>query len=986
MKRLIILAVTWLIVTEAAFAQGVQTGILRGTVKDQQDRAVPGATVTTTSPALLGPRETVSDAQGNYALRALPPGDYDVVVELSGFTTITFKAAVPLGLTVDQDVTLRAAGVTETVQVFAEASAPIATPVVGINLKQAEIESLATPRTLQGIAQLSPALTENSPNANQVVINGAFAFDSAFLVNGVDVNDNVLAQPQSLFIEDAIEETQVLTSGISAEYGRFSGGVINAITKSGGNTFSGSGRINFSNPGWTTETPFEASRPVPIVHTDDLQETWEGVFGGPLVRDRLWFFAAGRYAALDIPRTLATTAAQVVQHDLNKRGQIKLTGVVAPNHTIQGDYVNNARTTTNSSGALGLIIDPNALSTISTPNRYYSGNYRGVLTSSLLLEAQFSGRRNELIGGGTGSDLATNSPFIVTTFNAIYNAPYFDGIDAEQRNNRQLTGSATKFWQGGGSHETKGGYEWYRSQRTGGGSQSPTGYVFVSNFLTGAGNAPVLDATGRPTPVFTPGVSKLEYFPAIKGAVLNNDSNSLYVADHWVLGSHLSADLGARFEHVTAKSTGGIVSIRNNRIVPRLALAYDVQGDGDKIVHVTYGQYSGRYNEAQIGRNSPVGNSPLIESVYRGPAGQGYGFAAGLNPANYPISSANATVTDATQNVFMTPGTKSPLTHEFSLSFGENLFNGRGYSEVTYVARVTHNLLDDFLTRQGGSTNAIVNGISAGTFTNVVFQNTDEANRQYQGLVFQSRFRISNAWNVNGHYTLQIRNHGNYEGEGTNQPGNKSFIGDYPEAFNAARNFPDGRLQDFQRSRLRIWSVYNQGLGAAGDLSFSGLWRLDSGRVFSLAARNQPLTSTQTALISAAGYPDTPGTGPVSGNQVFFGERGSETFPGHGLFDTSINYNIPVFRTLRPWLKFDVYNLFNNQKLIAWNTVITQNAASPKDNLGLATDYTKSATYDTATGNTVINLYTTTINTYPLAFGGAIPGGRTFRLAMGFRF
>ena len=59
---------------------------------------------------------------------------------------------------------------------------------------------------------------------------------------------------------------------------------------------------------------------------------------------------------------------------------------------------------------------------------------------------------------------------------------------------------------------------------------------------------------------------------------------------------------------------------------------------------------------------------------------------------------------------------------------------------------------------------------------------------------------------------------------------------------------------------------------------------------------------------------------------VFFnGERGSETFPGYGLFDTSINYNIPVFRTLRPWVKFDVYNLFNNQKLIGWNTAVTQN-------------------------------------------------------------
>ena len=92
---------------------------------------------------------------------------------------------------------------------------------------------------------------------------------------------------------------------------------------------------------------------------------------------------------------------------------------------------------------------------------------------------------------------------------------------------------------------------------------------------------------------------------------------------------------------------------------------------------------------------------------------------------------------------------------------------------------------------------------------------------------------------------------------------------------------------------------------------------------------------------------------------VFFnGERGSETFPGYGLFDTSINYNIPVFSTLRPWVKFDVYNLFNNQKLIGWNTAVTQTAASAKDGLGLATGYTPGATFGTATGNVVTNLYT----------------------------
>ena len=98
---------------------------------------------------------------------------------------------------------------------------------------------------------------------------------------------------------------------------------------------------------------------------------------------------------------------------------------------------------------------------------------------------------------------------------------------------------------------------------------------------------------------------------------------------------------------------------------------------------------------------------------------------------------------------------------------------------------------------------------------------------------------------INGHYTLQLKNDGNYEGEQTNQPAYVSIIGDYPEAFSAARNYPAGRLQDFQRSRLRTWTVYTFNMRQAGNLSLSGLWRVDSGRVYSLVARNQAITAQQ---------------------------------------------------------------------------------------------------------------------------------------------
>src|SRR6185437_8181248 len=134
----------------------------------------------------------------------------------------------------------------------------------------------------------------NTPNNTQLAINGAFAFDNAFMLNGVDVNDNLFGQPQDLFIEDAIQETQVLTSGIPAEYGRFSGGVVNAITKSGGNTFSGSFRLNLADPTWSTLTPFEQAHDT--THTSVLNKTYEATVGGPIMKDKVWFFGAGRFA------------------------------------------------------------------------------------------------------------------------------------------------------------------------------------------------------------------------------------------------------------------------------------------------------------------------------------------------------------------------------------------------------------------------------------------------------------------------------------------------------------------------------------------------------------------------------------------------------------------------------------------------------------------------------------------------------------------
>jgi hypothetical protein len=226
---------------------------------------------------------------------------------------------------------------------------------------------------------------------------------------------------------------------------------------------------------------------------------------------------------------------------------------------------------------------------------------------------------------------------------------------------------------------------------------------------------------------------------------------------------------------------------------------------------------------------------------------------------------------------------------------------------------------------------------------------------------------MSDRWSVNGHYTVQLKNDGNYEGETSAVPGATSLIGNYPEGFSASRSYPDGRLQDFQRHRLRVWSTYRADLRRFGDVSVSGLWRVDSGRVYSLVT-NVGLTPVQTALLAA--YPDPP-----SPNAVFFGARGSENFKGYGLLDASINYNVPVFRSLRPWLKVDIYNVLNNQKLISWNTTVKADNQSTRDSLGIPTGYTKGPLYGQATST----------SNFPAPFNGAT-GGRTLRMAIGFRF
>jgi len=200
-------------------AQGRQTGTLRGVAHDSTRAILPGVTVTVTSVALQGTRSTATDHNGNYELLGLPNGVYVVSFALDGFTTVESTVTVPLGGAVETNVAMQVGTVAESVRVTAVVPTPLTSTEISQNITAEEVSILPMGRNPFRIAELAPGLTSNTPNDGQLTINGAFAYDNIFLVDGVDANDNIFGDANDLFIEDAIEEAQILTSGISAEYG-----------------------------------------------------------------------------------------------------------------------------------------------------------------------------------------------------------------------------------------------------------------------------------------------------------------------------------------------------------------------------------------------------------------------------------------------------------------------------------------------------------------------------------------------------------------------------------------------------------------------------------------------------------------------------------------------------------------------------------------------------------------------------------------------
>ncbi len=317
---------------------------------DAQGLALPGVTISATSPNLQGVRSAVSAENGDYVLTSLPSGTYTLTFELSGFQRVQRTMGLAPTQDIPLEVELGPAAVSEEVNVVGRnADVLTQTAQVATNFKGDLIASLPTNRDINAYLLLAPAVHPTGPNGGYSIA-GAASFESLFLVNGVTVNENLRGQANDLYIEDAIQETTVATAGISAEYGRFSGGVVNVVTKSGGNDYSGSFRESLFNDGWRTLTPFEERAIVADpahreLRVDKVVPTHEYTLGGPILKDRLWFFTAGRIQTQSEGRSLAVTNIPYTFKRPTQRYEGKGTLSLNSNHRFQGAYTKVDRRT-----------------------------------------------------------------------------------------------------------------------------------------------------------------------------------------------------------------------------------------------------------------------------------------------------------------------------------------------------------------------------------------------------------------------------------------------------------------------------------------------------------------------------------------------------------------------------------------------------------------------------------------------------------------
>jgi hypothetical protein len=283
-----------------AVAEAQQGGSsIRGRITDQQQGVLPGVSIVVTHEESGTVRETVTGADGTFLIPGLVPGPYRLTAELQGFRRLTQQELVlRVGATLQVDLSLQVGGLEENVTVTSEPpQVDLTSAQVGGNVTSGELKDLpSATRNFTHLVALLPGVVYNAASdssSDSVTINGQHGSGVVFLMDGGSNNDDLRGGSSGAQARpplDSIQEFQVVTNQFDAEYGAATAGVVNAVTKQGSNAWRGSAFGYFTDSSMTSKDFFVAQQNLDKPETRKNQ--WGGTIGGPILRDRMHFFAS----------------------------------------------------------------------------------------------------------------------------------------------------------------------------------------------------------------------------------------------------------------------------------------------------------------------------------------------------------------------------------------------------------------------------------------------------------------------------------------------------------------------------------------------------------------------------------------------------------------------------------------------------------------------------------------------------------------------
>jgi hypothetical protein len=730
----------------------------------------------------------------------LAPGRYTVKFELSGFSSAERNdVLVLLGRELELNTQLNVGAQTETVQVRGEASPLVdqRSTLIAHNVTAEEFDRLPKGRSFQSIALSAPSVNQGEVEGG-IQVNGASGAENAFTVDGIVTNSLVNGQSRQNTVFEYLQEVQVKTSGISAEYGGALGGVISAVTKSGGNTFRGEGHYYY-------EGAALAAAPVKRLVLDPLTEVngfyiqdkeqpnrqneFGGSIGGPIVKDRFFFY--GSYSPRNentVRNYNYTNASSDIDRDIWKQqafGKLSFASRKV-NANVSTLWTPTKATGTllayDGAGANG--INRTEASLAPNKDRGYeinqvnvSGNTDINLTNSSFLSARggfFNDRYTDTgipdvtpwTYGNPSTPLNAVLPASLQGPTGFANTPraQITAFDTTKRGNFNL--DYNHAFNAGGFHTLKGGYGYQRTVNDID-SHYPGGYVniFWDAAFTFGG--------------VTTGRGQYGYYEVNDRRITSkagNNINSLYVQDQWTVGSRLTLNLGLRTENENVPTfrpdyqKNAFVFNFKDKMAPRLGAAYDVKGDGRLKVFGSWGLYYD-WTKYDLARGSFGAETWCIN--YRALDTLDLNSLSLTNMPGRDLWVTPGQCRDRRVPSFgasIQPGIK-PMKQASTSGGAEYQLNRNSVLTVHYIHNELLETIEDvgFLTPQGDEGYLIANpgtGLTAIQFPTGATPPgapTPRPKRQYDAFELGFNRRFSNNYFFSANYTLS-RLYGNYSG------------------------------------------------------------------------------------------------------------------------------------------------------------------------------------------------------------------------------